>query len=321
MKKLTKLLTCSLIICTLLLSGCNKSGSASDNDASTSVAGNQSTEYTSEKSTENQSQSEEPSTEEPSTEEPTTKADTTSPDYYGTLYTKEELEAIDNTSHTYGPGVHVDELNRPYASTNAQDTYGQWDAYFIMPDDGNNVYLTFDLGYEYNNNTPKILDILKEKGVKAVFFATLDFAKRNPETVQRIIDEGHILGNHSANHIAMPTLSVEEMRDEIMIMHNYILENYGYEMFLFRPPTGAFSDRSLAVTQSLGYKTVIWSFAYYDYDTANQPEYTAALDKVSNAAHPGALYLLHGVSNTNVEILPALIDSLKANNYNIELFR
>ena len=325
MKKLTRFLLCSLIICSLFLFGCNN-GTGSQStltptgpDTNNSTSGEPATPLETTTLQETTTPSEEPS----STQEPTSSSqstvDTTSPDYYGSLYTKEELEAMDNTPHTYGPGVHMDELNRPHAAIGAQNDYGKYDAYFIVPDD-DSVYLTFDLGYEYNNNTNKILDILKEKGVKAVFFPTLDFAKRNPDTIRRIIDEGHELGNHSANHISMPTLSVDKMRDEIMIMHNYIYENYGYTIHLFRPPQGHFSDRSLALTQSLGYKTLIWSFAYYDYDTSKQPEYQAALTRVTEAAHPGALYLLHAVSNTNVEILPKFIDELRANNYNIALF-
>ena len=149
----------------------------------------------------------------------------------------------------------------------------------------------------------------------------MDFVNRNPETVRRIIDEGHVLGNHSVNHYSMPTLSIDQMEYEIMFLHNHIKEIYGYEMWLFRPPTGAFSDRSLCVTQNLGYKTVSWSFAYLDYDTNNQPSYTAAFNRVSSAAHPGAIYLLHGVSNTNVDILPALIDDLRAKGYSIDLFK
>ena len=273
--------------------------------------------------TESQTETETPSETESQTETETpseTQSDRSSGTITGNKDTRAELEAMDNTKHGHGPGVYMDELNRPTASLNAQNTYGQHDAYFIVPD-SDDVYLTFDLGYEYNNNTPKILDVLKAKNVKAVFFATLDFAKRNPETVRRIIDEGHVLGNHSANHYSMPTLTIDQMEYEIMFMHNYIKENFGYEMWLFRPPTGAFSDRSLCVTQNLGYKTVSWSFAYLDYDTSNQPAYDAAFNRVSGAAHPGAIYLLHGVSNTNVDILPALIDNLRAKNYSIELFK
>lgn len=331
MKKNIRILILSLLVFSIIVVGCNKTDSTKPAGDINSTENTTSEEVTTEKNTTEEATTEEPTTEEPTTEEPTTEeptteepttepqgvADTTG---FGSLYTRAELEAMNNDLITYGPGTNVNELNRPNSSVYYQNKYGNQDAYFIMPEE-NYVYFTFDLGYEYNNNTNRILDILKEKNVKAVFFPTLSFVKKNPETIQRIIDEGHELGSHSTNHYSMPSVTLDEMRDEIMIIHNYVLENYGVKMHLFRPPQGHFSDRSLALTKSLGYKTVIWSFAYKDYDTSNQPPYDEALAKATNAAHPGALYLLHAVSNTNVDILPALIDNLRAQGYTIKLFQ
>lgn len=327
MKKIIRTVILSLLVCSLIAVGCNSTDSGSTSESSGTESTKQTTEdITTEEITTEEITTENATTEEPSTEPATTEEATTEPDEiadkdgFGFLYTRSELESMSNDLIVYGPGSSVDASNRPYSSINYQDKYGSYDAYFIMPED-NNVYFTFDLGYEYNNNTNRILDILKEKNVKAVFFPTLSFIKNNPETVQRIIDEGHELGSHSTNHYSMPSVELDVMRDELMIIHNYVLENYGVRMHLFRPPQGHFSYRSLALTQSLGYKTVIWSFAYKDYDTANQPAYDEALAKATNAAHPGALYLLHAVSNTNVDILPALIDNLRAQGYTIKLFQ
>ena len=238
--------------------------------------------------------------------------------YIGSLYTAGQLNGLDKTKKGYGQGLKVDENNRPLNSVNLQNTYGQYNTAFIAPE-SNNVYLTFDLGYE-NGYTNQILDVLNAKNVKGVFFATLSYCKNNPAIVSRIINEGHTLGNHSVSHLSMPTLSLEKMESEIMDMHNYVLNNYGYTMTLFRPPMGEFSEQSLAVTQSLGYKTVHWSFAYLDYDTSNQPEYNYALERVTGAAHGGAIYLLHAVSATNTAILPAVIDNLINRGYTISLF-
>lgn len=244
---------------------------------------------------------------------------TLNPDQYiGSLYTVGQLNGMDKTKKGYGQGLKVDESNRPLNSVNLQNTYGHYNTAFIAPE-SNNVYLTFDLGYE-NGYTNQILDVLNAKNVKGVFFATLSYCKNNPAIVSRIINEGHTLGNHSVSHLSMPTLSLEKMESEIMDMHNYVLNNYGYTMTLFRPPMGEFSEQSLAVTQSLGYKTVHWSFAYLDYDTSNQPEYNYALERVTGAAHGGAIYLLHAVSATNTAILPAVIDNLINRGYTISLF-
>lgn len=229
-----------------------------------------------------------------------------------------DFAGMDTTVNGWGLGPHTDDENRPIDATRAQDKYGQYDAYFIAPSNGN-IYLTFDEGYE-NGYTSKILDVLKAKNVKAVFFITMPYAKSEPELVQRMIDEGHVVGNHSVSHKSMPTLSVDKMISEVMDLHNYVKDNFGYEMHLFRPPMGEFSQQSLAVLQSLGYKTVNWSFAYYDYDPANQMEYQKALTKVVDAAHSGAIYLLHAVSKTNTDILGEVIDEFRNAGFNLALF-
>ncbi len=248
-----------------------------------------------------------------------TPTEPTLPDDPNALYTRAELEAMSTKVNGWGLGPSKGENNRPVDGINAQKKYGKYDAYFIGPDNGE-VYLTFDEGYE-NGYTSKILDVLKEKDVKAVFFVTKPYCKSHPELVQRMIDEGHVVGNHSVNHKSMPKLSIDEMEDEVMGLHEYVLEKFGYEMTLFRPPMGEFSEQSLAVLQNLGYKTVNWSFAYYDYDPDNQPANDKAFDKVMDWAHSGALYLLHAVSKTNTEILGDVIDALRAEGYKLELFQ
>lgn len=243
------------------------------------------------------------------------------------LYTREELENLPTEKYGYGPGRTSGGKRAPYAESD-QIKYGQYAGNFIAPDNGN-IYLTFDCGYEYTATaedgttyrvTERILDILKEKDVKAIFFITMSYAKKQPDLVQRMIDEGHVVGNHSNSHPIMPDISVDEMIYEVMSLHEYVLENFGYEMTLFRPPTGAFSVQSLAVVQNLGYKNVHWSFAYADYDTANQPQYDEALDLVTRSHHSGAIYLLHAVSTTNAAILSETIDFLLAQGYHLELF-
>jgi hypothetical protein len=93
--------------------------------------------------------------------------------------------------------------------------------------------------------------------------------------------------------------------------HDYVKENFNYTMTLFRPPMGEFSERTLALTQSLGYKSVFWSFAYVDWDTSKQLGYDAAYSKVSGALHNGAVYLLHAVSKDNAQILGPFIEEAK----------
>lgn len=206
----------------------------------------------------------------------------------------------------YGQGVQLDDKNRPTGALEFNDKYGELGAKAI-DEDNKNITLTFDQGYE-NGYTAKILDTLKEKNVKATFFLLKDYAERNPELVKRMIDEGHIVGNHSVTHRSMPELNEEECEKEILDMHKYIKDEFGYEMTQFRPPMGEFSEFSLGVTNNCGYETVLWSYAYADWDVDNQPEPQEALKKLNDSLHNGAIYLLHSVSSTNAEILGDFID-------------
>lgn len=224
-----------------------------------------------------------------------------------------DLSSLDNTKQGWGQGVQLDEKNRPLASLSFQEKYGKYDAWFIGEEEPV-IYLTFDCGYE-NGYTPMILDTLLEKDVPAVFFCVSDYVERQPELVQRMIDEGHIVGNHSVNHPSFPDLSAEECRQEIMELHDYVKENFGYEMSLFRFPMGEFSEADLKVVQDLGYRSVFWSFAYRDWLVDEQPDPQEAIATIEDKCHPGAIYLLHAVSETNAQILGQVIDDLRGEGY------
>ena len=169
-----------------------------------------------------------------------------------------------------------------------------------------NIYLTFDEGYEAGY-TEQILDILKENDVKATFFLTAHYVNTQEELVKRMIDEGHIVGNHTVNHKSMPSLSEEEIRKEVLDLHQVMNEKFGYEMKYIRPPKGEFSERTLKITNSLGYKTVMWSFAYEDWNEDKQPDEEKSKQKILDNLHNGEIMLLHGNSKTNTNILDSVI--------------
>ena len=222
-------------------------------------------------------------------------------------------QGLDTTKLGWGPGGPVDADNRPDGATVYQEKYGQYAADFIR-ENNQNIYLTFDEGYE-NGYTDDILDTLQEKGVQAVFFVTMPYVQSEPELVQRMIDEGHIVGNHSVNHPSFPEISFEECQQEIMELHDYVKENFGYEMSLFRFPMGEFSEADLKVVQDLGYRSVFWSFAYRDWLVDEQPDPQEAIATIEDKCHPGAIYLLHAVSETNAQILGQVIDDLRGEGY------
>ena len=176
------------------------------------------------------------------------------------------------------------------------------------------IYLTFDLGYEAGY-TSKILDVLKENNVPAAFFITAHYVNTASDLVQRMIDEGHIVGNHTVNHKSMPSLTEEEIKKELMNLHSVIYEKFHYEMSYMRPPKGEYSEQSLACTVSQGYIPVMWSFAYADWDENNQPSREEGMKKIVENFHAGEIMLLHATSKTNMEILGEVIKQAKTMGY------
>ncbi|MEG2144754.1 MAG: polysaccharide deacetylase family protein [Oscillospiraceae bacterium] len=194
-----------------------------------------------------------------------------------------------------------------------QEKYKDFNVLFIG-EDSPTISLTFDEGYE-NGFTPRILDILKEKEVKATFFITGDYYRRAPELIRRMIDEGHTVGSHSDKHIDFTKASTEDCIADLTLLHENIRKDFDYEMRCFRFPTGAFSQRSLELIKDLGYKSVFWSFGYKDWDPKVQMKPEEALEKLKSSLHPGEVLLLHPVGETNCTILGDFIDSVKEKGY------
>ena len=207
----------------------------------------------------------------------------------------------------WGPGTEVNDKNQPTGAISAQEKYSELGGHFIFPEDEKTLYLTFDLGYE-NGYTEAILDALDTRGIKGTFFVTMDYVKEAPHIVQRIIDGGHTLGNHTVKHPSVPDISDERITSELMDLHYYIQENFGYTMTVFRYPMGEFSEHSLRYIDNLGYKSIFWSFAYVDWKTDAQPGHKTAMEKITGAMHDGAIYLLHAVSSTNAAIMGSFLD-------------
>lgn len=192
----------------------------------------------------------------------------------------------------------------------------EYDGYYVGDTNSKVLYLTFDEGYE-NGNTPKILDTLKEENVPAAFFVVKPYIKQEPDIVKRMVDEGHLVCNHSSHHPSMASIKDnEKFKLEFSEVEDEYKALIGEDMpKLFRPPMGKYSKSSLKKTKDLGYKTIFWSFAYKDWLVDNQPEEKAAIKKIVSGAHPGSIMLLHAVSSTNAKILKDVIQELKAQGY------
>ena len=176
------------------------------------------------------------------------------------------------------------------------------------------VYLTFDCGYEAGY-TEKILEVLKQNDVKATFFITGHYLNSQSDLVKRMIDEGHIIGNHTADHICMPESTNEEIKEDVMELHTALYDKFGYEMKYIRPPKGEYSERTVAYTNTLGYTTVMWSFAYDDWNENKQGREDYGKQKILDNVHNGEVMLLHSTSKDNSNILDYCIKEIKNMGY------
>lgn len=194
----------------------------------------------------------------------------------------------------------------------------RYDAFYAQQTSDKILYLTFDAGYE-NGNTGKILDVLKKNKVTAAFFVVGTYIREEPDLIRRMVQEGHIVGNHTWSHPDMSQISSEDsFRKELEDVEKAFYHATGKEMAkLYRPPRGKFSESNLQMAKKLGYKTFFWSLAHVDWYTDRQPSKEEAFDKLLGRIHPGAIVLLHSTSRTNAEILDELISRWRDMGYEI----
>lgn len=225
------------------------------------------------------------------------------------------IENLSNTTYAWG-FRRMKDFVQPEFTASYTKVLDDYEGIYVGNKEEKNIYLTFDEGYE-NGYTGAILDTLKEKGVTATFFVTMPYVKQNPELVKRMIDEGHIVGNHTVNHPSMPTvIDNTKLEEEITKLHDYVKENFGgYEMSYLRPPKGEYSERTVKISKDLGYKTVLWSSAYDDWDVNKQDRLDYARKMILNYVHNGCVMLLHAVSKDNTALLGETIDTLRDSGY------
>ena len=223
-----------------------------------------------------------------------------------------------DTSKTIGWGIKRNNNHeQPDVGSENKKLLEQNDGICLGKDGEKNIYLTFDAGYEAGY-IDKILDTLKENNVKATFFITSHYLNTALDKVERMINEGHIIGNHTCSHPNLPSLTDEEIEKEIMKLHQAVFEKFGYEMKYIRPPKGEFNERTLKKCSSLGYKTVMWSFAYCDWDEKKQLSIEEAKKIITNNFHAGEIMLLHSNSKTNSDVLDTIIKEARKQGYDFK---
>ena len=225
---------------------------------------------------------------------------------------KKKLSDYSTKTYCWGLGQNT-RHQKPAGSGPRGWKLKKYNAYYVGPHSKKDkvVYLSFDCGYEAGY-TKRILNTLKKCKVKAIFFVTEAYIKETPKLVKRMKREGHLVGNHTCTHPQMSKLGVKRLKREILQCARTMKKLTGYEMDKFiRPPEGNFSMRSVKVAQSLGYATIFWSLAYYDYDTNRQPGKEYVINRFKTYYHNGMIPLIHAVSKSNTQALPTVIKYLK----------
>jgi peptidoglycan-N-acetylmuramic acid deacetylase len=207
--------------------------------------------------------------------------------------------------------------NHEPASAGAEldELLGKYGSFYMGDTTKKEIYLTFDNGYE-NGYTGQVLDVLKQHHVPATFFVTGHYLDTEPDLVKRMVEEGHIVGNHSWYHPDLTTQSDGELKKELESVRMKVEELTGQKgMSYLRPPRGIFSERVLAKSKELGYTTVFWSLAFIDWKVDAQRGWKYSYDNIMKQIHPGSILLLHTVSKDNAEALDQAITDLEKQGY------
>lgn len=220
-----------------------------------------------------------------------------------------EYDKIDNTLQGWWSGNKKDHV-RPLGGADINELK-KYDAYF-MGEDKKRMYLTFDEGAN-DTYINEILDVLKEKNVKATFFLCHHYIIHNKETLKRMVKDGHLVGNHTADHKKMPTLATsenfKEFKNQLKKNEEAFYKMTGSHMgMVYREPAGEWSYRSLKIVSDMGYRTYFWSADHYDFGGTVTKE--KALKEFVSRHHNGAIYLIHPKNKGNYEALGDFIDQM-----------
>ncbi len=220
-----------------------------------------------------------------------------------------------SVSGTIDWGLSFPEEGKTPVGNSSAEYLKKYDAYFVDEGKEKTIYLTFDAGYE-NGYTESILNTLRDKNVKAAFFLVGHYINTSTDLVKRMAEEGHLVCNHTYSHPDMTALSKNDFITQLNDLENLYKDATGYELNKFyRPPSGKYNEDTLSWAKEAGYKTVLWSLAYADWDNDKQPTKQTAFEKILPRLHDGCILLLHSTSKTNCEILGELIDEIQKSGY------
>lgn len=224
--------------------------------------------------------------------------------------------AVTNTQREWffiPQGAHT----RPTVPTDVSRLLERYSGIWLGPPKVKTVYLTFDVASEFGT-TARIVRILDNAGIAATFFLTGQYIHDNPAMTRRLVKHGNLVCNHSYTHPNMVRLVTNRAAFSRQLSRTagaYRTATGERPVRIFRFPYGSYSARALQLAEQLGYASVFWSFAHYDYDENNQPPVSVTRTRLVRAAAPGVVYLLHAGSRSDTNALATVIGTLKDRGY------
>ena len=174
------------------------------------------------------------------------------------------------------------------------------------------IAMTFDDGPSAEN-TPRLLEILKQRNIKATFFLIGQNVAANPDIVRRILADGHEVGNHSWTHPQLSKLSDDRVTAEITKTQDAIKDASGYSPTLLRPPYGAITPRQREwISNQFGLNIILWSVDPFDW---KRPGASVITQRILSQVRPGAIILSHDIHKQTVDAMPATLDALITKGY------
>jgi peptidoglycan/xylan/chitin deacetylase (PgdA/CDA1 family) len=173
--------------------------------------------------------------------------------------------------------------------------------------EGKEIAITFDDG-PHKTNTPQLLDILKQRGIRATFFVVGQNAAEYPDILKRIVAEGHELANHSYTHPVLASMSQSAVHEQLDKTHQAVLKATGVSMKLLRPPYGALSEpQRRTVNNEFGYKVILWSVDPLDWKVRDAAR---VQNEIVSHTQAGSIVLAHDIHKSTVDAMPETLDKL-----------
>jgi len=219
----------------------------------------------------------------------------------------EKKQTTQNNPNYRTPTVSAPALRNPNVNLPSTGSVASSVSYSRVRTNLPYIAMTFDDG-PHPQNTPRLLDMLRERNIKATFYVTGRSVNLYPQITRRIVAEGHEIGNHTWTHPNLRKLSNTQVRSELNRTRDIIISTCGVKPRTMRPPYGALSQSQRAwIHKEYGYPTILWSVDPEDW---KKPGPSVVTSRILNNTRNGGIVLAHDLHKPTIDAMPATFDGL-----------